>query len=78
MANEKITVDIPQEVLTKVFAESIRGLAVSLGVESEFEVQLQFLKDTLQIKENREVGSGAPLALAIIYAGSILQLGDDL
>lgn len=77
MANE-LTLTVPKEVLDKAYADSVKELAVTLGIENEFNVQLQFLKDTLQIKENREAGGGAPLAFAIIYAGLILQSGGEL
>ncbi len=77
MANE-LTLTLPKEVLDKAYADSVKELAVVLGIENEFNVQLQFLKDTLQIKENREAGDGAPLALAIIYAGLILKSGGEL
>lgn len=77
MANE-LTLTVPKEVLDKAYADSVKELAVVLGIENEFNVQLQFLKDTLQIKENREAGDGAPLALAIIYAGLILKSGGEL
>lgn len=77
MANE-LTLTLPKEVLEKAYADSVKELAVVLGIENEFNVQLQFLKDTLQIKENREAGDGAPLALAIIYAGLILKSGGEL
>ncbi|HAV8042409.1 TPA: hypothetical protein JLA97_004023 [Escherichia coli] len=77
MANE-LTLTVPKEVLDKAYADSVKELAGVLGIENEFNVQLQFLKDTLQIKENREAGGGAPLALAIIYAGLILKSGDEL
>lgn len=77
MANE-LTLTVPKEVLDKAYADSVKELAVVLGIENEFNVQLQFLKDTLQIKENREAGGGEPLALAIIYAGLILKSGDEL
>lgn len=77
MANE-LTLTVPKEVLDKAYADSVKELAGALGIENEFNVQLQFLKDTLQIKENREAGSGAPLALAILYAGLVLQSGDEL
>lgn len=77
MASE-LTLKVPKEVLDKAYADSVKELAVLLGIENEFNVQLQFLKDTLQIKENRESGSGAPLALAILYTGLILQSGDEL
>lgn len=76
MANE-LTLTVPKELLDKAYADSVKELAGVLGIENEFNVQLQFLKDTLQIKENREAG-GAPLALAILYAGLILQSGDEL
>lgn len=77
MANE-LTLTVPKEVLDKAYADSVKELAGVLGIENEFNVQLQFLKDTLQIKENREAGGGAPLALAIIYAELILKSGDEL
>lgn len=77
MANE-FTVQLPKEMLDKAYAGSVKELAGVLGIENEFNTQLQFLKDTLQIKENREAGGGAPLAFAIIYAGLILQSGDEL
>lgn len=77
MANE-LSIEVPKEWLDKAYADSVKELAVVLGIENEFNVQLQFLKDTLQIKENREAGDGAPLALAIIYAGLILKSGDEL
>lgn len=77
MASE-LTLKVPKEVLDKAYADSVKELAGVLGIENEFNVQLQFLKDTLQIKENREAGSGAPLALAILYTGLILQSGDEL
>ena len=77
MANE-LTLMVPKEALDKAYADSVKELALVLGIENEFNVQLQFLKDTLQIKENREAGGGAPLALAIIYAGLILKSGDEL
>lgn len=77
MANE-LSIEVPKEWLDKAYADSVKELAVVLGIENEFNVQLQFLKDTLQIKENRESGGGAPLALAIIYAGLILKSGGEL
>lgn len=77
MANE-LTLTVPKEVLDKACADSVKELAGVLGIENEFNVQLQFLKDTLQIKDNRETGDGAPLALAIIYAGLILKSGGEL
>lgn len=77
MANE-LTLTVPKEVLDKAYADSVKELSRVLGIENEFNVQLQFLKDALQIKENREAGSGAPLALAILYAGLVLQSGDEL
>lgn len=77
MASE-LTLTVPKEVLDNAYADSVKELAGVLGIENEFNVQLQFLKDTLQIKENREAGGGAPLALAIIYAGLILKSGDEL
>lgn len=77
MANE-LSIEVPKEWLDKAYADSVKELAVVLGIENEFNVQLQFLKDTLQIKENREAGDGAPLALAIIYAGLILKSGGEL
>ncbi len=77
MASE-LSIEVPKEWLDKAYADSVKELAVVLGIENEFNVQLQFLKDTLQIKENREAGGGAPLALAIIYAGLILKSGGEL
>lgn len=77
MANE-LTLTVPKEVLDKAYADSVKKLAGVLGIESEFSVQVQFLKDALQIKENKEAGGGAPLALAIIYAGLILKSGGEL
>lgn len=77
MASE-LTLKVPKEMLDKAYADSVKELAGVLGIENEFNVQLQFLKDTLQIKENREAGGGAPLALAIIHAGLILQSGGEL
>lgn len=74
----ELTLKVPKEVLDKAYADSVKELAGVLGIENEFNIQLQFLKDTIQIKENRDYGSGTPLALAILYAGLILQSGGEL
>lgn len=43
MANE-LTLTVTTELLDKAYADSVKELAGVLGIENEFNVQLQFLK----------------------------------